>query len=65
LEKNKDEKVKKVLMKLKKINITHSIDEFNKHLETERIKHIQEFKRGVLSSFFTMKLTKSRTIPFI
>lgn len=65
LEKNKDEKVKKVLTKLKKLNITHSINEFNKHLETERVKHIQEFKRGVLSSFFTMKLTKSRTIPFI
>lgn len=65
LEKNKDEKVKKVLTELKKLNIIYSIDEFNKNLETERVKHIQEFKRGILSSFFTMKLTKTKKIPFI
>ena len=65
LEKNKDEKVKAILMKMKKLNITHSINDFNKHIETEKMKHIREFKASVLSSFFTMKLTKTKLVPYL
>jgi uncharacterized membrane protein len=65
LEKNKDEKVKAILVKMKKLNITQSIDDFNKHIETEKMKHIREFKASVLSSFFTMKLTKTKLVPFL
>lgn len=65
LEKNKDEKVKAILIKMKKLNITPSMNDFNKYVETEKMKHIREFKASVLSSFFTMKLTKTKTLPFI
>lgn len=65
LEINKDEKVKAILVKMKKLNITQSIDDFNKHIETEKMKHIREFKASVLSSFFTMKLTKTKLIPYL
>jgi hypothetical protein len=65
LEINKDEKVKAILVKMKKLNITQSIDDFNKHIETEKMKHIREFKASVLSSFFTMKLTKTKLVPFL
>jgi len=63
LDKNKDATVKKILMKLKTLNIIYKIEEFHKYLEEERINHIAEFKKSVLNSFFTMKLTKSSTIP--
>lgn len=65
LEINKDEKVKAILVKMKKLNITQSIDDFNKHIETEKMKHIREFKASVLSSFFTMKLTKTKLVPYL
>lgn len=65
LEKNKDEKVKAILMKIKKLNILQSINDFTKEVETEKLKHIREFKASVLSSFFTMKLTKTKTLPFL
>lgn len=65
LEKNKDEKVSAILMKMKKLNIVQSINDFTKEVETEKLKHIREFKASVLSSFFTMKLTKTKTLPFL
>lgn len=65
LDKNKDEKVNGILMKLKKLKISDSIQEFNKHIEEEKKNHIAEFKRNILNSFFTMKLTKSKKLPFL
>ena len=65
LEKNKDEKVKAILIKMKKLNITPSMNDFNKYVETKKMEHIREFKASVLSSFFTMKLTKTKTLPFL
>ncbi len=65
LEKNKDEKVMAILMKMKKLNIIQSINDFNKYVETEKLKHIRDFKASLLSAFFTMKLTKTKTLPFL
>ena len=65
LEKNKDEKVKAILMKMKKLNIIQSINDFTKHIETEKLKHIRDFKASLLSAFFTMKLAKTKTLPFL
>ncbi len=65
LEKNKDEKVSAILMKMKRLYIIQSINDFTKEVETEKLKHIREFKASVLSSFFTMKLTKTKTLPFL
>lgn len=65
LEKNKDEKVMAILMKMKRLYIIQSINDFTKEVETEKLKHIREFKTSVLSSFFTMKLTKTKTLLFI
>lgn len=65
LEKNKDEKVMAILMKMKKLNIIQSINDFTKHIETEKLKHIRDFKASLLSAFFTMKLTKTKTLPFL
>lgn len=63
LDKNKDATVNKIMKKLRKLDIIYKIEEFHKYLEEERINHIAEFKKSVLNSFFTMKLTKSSTIP--
>lgn len=65
LEKNKDEKVKAILIKMKKLNITPSMNDFNKYVETKKMEHIREFKASLLSAFFTMKLTKTKTLPFL
>ena len=65
LEKNKDEKANAILMKIKRLYIIQSINDFIKEVETEKLKHIREFKASVLSSFFTMKLTKTKTLPYL
>lgn len=65
LEKNKNEKVVAILMKMKKLNIIQSINDFTKHIETEKLKHIRDFKASLLSAFFTMKLAKTKTLPFL
>lgn len=66
LEKNKNEKVVVILIKMKKLNIIQSINDFTKHIETEKLKHIRDFKASLLSSFFfTMKLAKTKTLPFL
>lgn len=65
LEKNKDKNIIKILIKIKKLNITNSIQNFLKYIEKEKQKHISEFKNNILNYFYNMKLTKLKSISFI